>query len=156
VVKKTVAAIIVLVSHLAAACAPAAPSPTSAPHPTPTLAWILATQSEHLVGIWLNPVGGFWGIGGPYFQFAADGTIKRAETVEGLQEEPHTEGSFWIEDGVYYEEGGYCEPIASYRAYLRIEEGGAMALRFEEIDDPDEECGNERSRVRKATFTRVY
>jgi hypothetical protein len=119
------------------------------------LAVVLATKPEHLAGIWNNALGNLWGLGGPYFLFAADGTIKRAETAEDLQETTYVEGRYWFEEGVYYEEGLYCERIGSYRAYLYIVEGRAVRLRFEEIDDPDDECGGERSRVRKASFTRV-
>jgi len=154
-VGRVMAVSVVAVLGLVAACAHTAPTQTRAPQPRATPVEVLATKPEHLAGIWINPAGGVWGIGGPYFQFNADGIIKRAETAEGLQEEPYMEGNFWIEDGVYYEEGPYCEPIASYRVYLEIEEGRAVGLRFEEIDDPDEDCGTERSRVRKARFTRV-
>jgi hypothetical protein len=154
VVKEKAASVFVMaVLTLVAACAPAAPTPTPTPEPMPTPVEVLATKPEHLAGTWLNPLGEHWGLGGPYYQFDADGTIRRAETKEGLQS-PFVAGSFWFEGGVYYEEGFVCEPIGTYRVYLDIAEGRAVGLRFEEIDDRDGNCW-ERSRVRSARFTRV-
>jgi hypothetical protein len=147
----TVFAIAVL--SLAAACTGAAPTPTRTPEPTPTPAVVLATKPEHLAGIWLNRATPY---GNPprYYRFEADGTVKSGESLEELQENPFIDGRFWFEGGVYYEEGQYCVPIGSYQAFLDIEEGRAVALRFEEIDDSDPSCF-ERSWPRQAEFARV-
>ena len=57
-----------------------------------------------------------------------------------LEEPTRPRARFWFEDGVYYQQGDSCDPIGSYRAYLEIEEGQAVRLRFEEIDDSDPSC----------------
>ena len=153
VMKKAIAVLLMVVLHLVTACAPAAPTPTRTPEPTATPIEVLATKPEHLEGIWLNRTSPY---AGPprYYRFEADGTVKSGESLEELQENPFIDGRFWFEGGVYYEEGQYCVPIGSYRAYLNIEEGRAVALRFEEIDDSDPSCF-ERSWPRQGEFVRV-
>jgi WD40 repeat protein len=133
---------------------PAAAALAPAPEATATPGEILASKPEHLAGIWFNPIGETWGTGGPYFRFEADGTVKRGDTFDELQGNPFIDGRFWFEDGVYYEEGPLCLPLGSYRVYLESEEGRAVRLRFEEIDDSDPSC-DERSMVRQAQFVRV-
>jgi hypothetical protein len=153
-VKKAVAITVILVLHLVAACAPAAPTPTPTPDPTPTPIEVLATKPEHLAGTWFNPAGAPAQGRGLYYRFAADGTISWAYTLQGLQENPKTEARFWFEGGVYYEEGQICVPIGSYRVHLEINEGRAVGLRFEEIDDSDRSC-YERNWERRVKYVRV-
>jgi hypothetical protein len=150
-VRRATVVVAIAMLSVVTACTTAAPTPT--PEPTPTPVEILATKPEHLAGLWFNSLGERWGKG-PYYRFEADGTVKRASTLEDLQENPFIEGKFWFEDGVYYEEGQMCFPIASYRVYLRSEGGRAVGLRFEEIDDSDEKC-QERSLPRRAPFVRM-
>jgi hypothetical protein len=89
-----------------------------------------------------------------YYRFEADGTLKGGDTPEELQENPLLEGRFWFEGGIYYEESQLCLSIGSYRVYLYIEEGRAVALRFDEIDDRDPVCW-ERKRSRLTRLLRV-
>jgi hypothetical protein len=152
-VKKAIAVILMVVVLHVTACAPEAPTPTPTPEPRATPVWVLATKPEHLAGIWYNPSGELWGMG-PWYRFEADGTVQIGRTLEALQEHPFTEGRFWFEGGVYYEEGQMCVPIGSYRVHLDIEEGTAVGLRFEEIDDRDYSC-SERLQSRRAKFARV-
>jgi hypothetical protein len=137
---KTVTLVVVLILLiLVAACAPAAPTPTPEPRPTPV--WVLATKPEHLAGLWYHPFNTAVLTGSWYYQFMPDGTVK----WEMDREEPTANsGRFWFEEGVYYQEGDDCFGIGSYRAYLRIEKGRAVALRFEEIDDSDPSCVGRR------------
>jgi hypothetical protein len=124
---------------LVAACAPAAPTPTPTPEPRPTPVEVLATKPEHLAGLW-TAVEYDRRL---YIRFEPDGTMKWDYDVA---EPTRAQERFWFEDGVYYEESSYCVPIGSYRAYLRIEEGRAVALRFEVIDDSDPSCLLRRER----------
>jgi hypothetical protein len=87
-----------------------------------------------------------------YYRFEADGTIRGGDSLEERQESPLIEG--WFEGGVYYEESQLCLPIGSYRAYLYIEEGKAVGLRFEEVDDNDPDCWK-HSRSKMVKFVRV-
>jgi hypothetical protein len=89
-----------------------------------------------------------------YHRFEADGTTCWKYSREELEEHPRVRGRFWFEDGVYYEEDSTCFPIGSYRAYLEIEGGRAVGLRFEEIDDSDPSCSDRRLR-RAGKYTRV-
>jgi hypothetical protein len=152
VVKRAIAVIVFVVLHLVAACAPAAPAPTRTPEPTATPVEVLATKSEHLAGLWFNPAGASGR--GLYYRFEAHGTVSWAYTLEDLRENPKVEGRFWFEGGIYYEEGQICVPIGSYRVYLDIDEGRAVGLRFEEIDDSDRSC-YERSYERRVKYVRV-
>jgi len=54
---------------------------------------------------------------------------------DGLEECPEDGTRFWFEDGVYYEDFGACPTIGAYRAYLEIEGGRAVGLRFEEVEE---------------------
>jgi hypothetical protein len=148
VVKKAVAVFVMVVLSFAAACAPSAPTPTRTPEPTPTPVEVLATKPEHLEGIWFNTYYGSI-TRGVYYRIEADGTIYWAYTLEDLQENPDVQARFWFEDGVYYEEGYICAPIGCYRAYLEIEEGRAVGLRFE-----DPSCF-ERRREKRLRYVRV-
>ena len=151
---KRAAAILVMVASMATACAPSAPTMTPTPEPTPTPVWVLATKPEHLSGIWYNPYYAQVTGRGAYYRFEPEGTIYWAYTLEDLQETPDVQARFWFEDGVYYEEGYICVPIGSYRAWLDIEDGRAIGLRFEEIDDSDRSC-DERSREKAVKYVRV-
>jgi hypothetical protein len=143
-VKKAIAVVVIVVLHLVAACAPRAPTPTPTPEPTPTPVWVLASKPEHLAGLW-HSVGGLEPSRQCY-RFETDGII-RWESSEGLKEPSEVRGRFWFEDGVYYQECDTCFAIGSYRAYLEIEEGRAVGLRFEEIDDSDPSCFERRNRM---------
>jgi hypothetical protein len=153
VVKKAIAVIVMVVLSVVAACAPAAPAPTPTAEPTPTPVEVLATKPEHLAGIWLNPHARPVEPREYYFRWETDGTFKYAHTLERLESRtPHER--FWFEEGVYYEESSYCDPIGSYRVWLEIEEGRAVGLRFEEIDDSDPSC-SDRRRERSIRVVRV-
>jgi hypothetical protein len=146
--------LVMLMLTLVAACSPAAPTPTRTLEPTATPVWVLATKPEHLAGIWFNAYWASTTARGVYYRFEPEGTIYWAYTLEDLQEKPDFQARFWFEDGVYYEEGYYCVPIGSYRAYLEIEEGRAVGLRFEEIDDSDRLCF-ERRYEKRLKYERV-
>jgi hypothetical protein len=149
VMKNTAATLLMLVLSIATACAPAAPTPTPTPEPTPAPVELLATKPEHLEGIWFNPLGV---AGGRYYLFGADGTIY-GPTLKDAQEKTRWHGKFRFEDGVFYEEESVtCTSIGSYRVYLTIQEGRAVILRFEEIDDST--CLT-RSLERRLNYVRV-
>jgi hypothetical protein len=141
-----------LASILLVACA-SQPAPTPTREPTATPVEVLATKPEHLAGLWFSPRRAVVGPG-LYHRFEADGTIRWEYSREELEEHPTNRGRFWFEDGVYYEEGDTCFPIGSYRAYLEIEGGRAVGLRFEEVDDSDPSCSERRLR-RKDKCTRL-
>jgi hypothetical protein len=149
-VKKATAVFVMLVLSLAAACAPTAPTPTPTREPTPAPVEVLATKPEHLAGIWAVEAQ-LGGRGFRHYRFEADGTISYQRVYEDFQ---LFGGRFWFEDGVYYEESEDCFPIGSYRAYLEIEGGRAVRLRFEVIDDWDQSC-TERRLWRTAPYRRV-
>jgi hypothetical protein len=153
-VRQATAALVVIGLHIAAACAPAAPTPTPTPRPTPTPVWVPATKPEHLAGIWYNAYYAATTGRGVYYRFEPEGTIYWAYTLEDLHGTPDLQARFWFEDGVYYEEGYMCTPVGSYRAYLNIEAGRAVGLRFEEIDDSDRSC-YERSREKRVMYVRI-
>jgi hypothetical protein len=153
-VKKASAVWVVVVLHLVAACAPAAPTPAPTPEATPTPVWVPATKPEHLAGVWYNPSGDLWAVLDAHMRFEADGTILSAPSAQELKETPLVAGQLWFEDGVAYLESADCIAIGSYRLYLGIEGGRAVVLRFEEIDDRDEDCW-ERSRMMLSRFVRV-
>jgi len=152
-VRRVTAVVVTGVLSLAASCAPAAPTLTPTPESTPTPIWVLATKPEHLAGIWFNLYYTAVIGRGVYYRFEPEGTIYWAYTLEDLQKKPDLQARFWFEDGVYYEEG-YCVPVGSYRAYLEIEGGRAVGLRFEEIDDSDPSCV-ERFREKRMKYERV-
>ena len=133
IMTKTTAVLVVVVLSLVAACAPAAPTPTRAPEPTATLAEVRATKPEHLAGIWVVP----WDNpdGQLYVRFEGDGIMCHTYSPQELEECPADGTRFWFEDGVYYEDFGQCLTIGSYRAYLEIQGGQAVGLRFEVIGD---------------------
>ena len=151
-VKKAFAVIVIVVLCLVAACGPSAPAPTPTPtpEPAPTPAWVLATKPEHLAGIWFVQDL----LSGRYVLIEADGTVWHELTRDLVEEHPIFDGRFWFEDGVYYQEGHSCNPIGSYRAYLEIEGGRAVGLRFEEIDDSDPDCWKRKHRM-SIKWTRV-
>jgi hypothetical protein len=149
-VKKATAVVVIIVLSLATACAPAAPTPTPTPEPKPTRVKVLATNPEHLAGTWLVEAQ-LGGRGFRHYRFEADGTIWYQRVYEDFQ---LFEGRFWFEDGVYYEESDVCFPIGSYRAYLEIEGGRAVRIRFEVIDDWDRSC-TDRRLWRTASYVRV-
>ena len=150
-VKKATAVLAMVVLGFAMACAPSVPTPTPTREPTPTPVEVLATKPEHLAGLWFNSP-----LLGPvlYHQFEEDGTIWFEYSREELEEHSRVRGRFWFEDGVYYEEGDACFPIGSYWAYLEIEGGRAVRLRFEVIDDWDRSC-TDRRLWRTAPYGRV-
>jgi hypothetical protein len=140
-VKKATVVLLMLVLSLVAACAPAAPAPTRTPEPTPVE--VLATKPEHLEGIW--QLGGDVGFsptwGGRYYRWDADGTVWWAEDPEVTTN--LFSAQYWFEDGLYYEgESQVCIRTGSYEAYLEIQEGRAVRLRLQVIDDADvlEDC----------------
>jgi hypothetical protein len=94
-------------------------------------------------------LGGFRNL---YFRFAADGTVKWHNRLDDVDENPRHEGRFWFEEGVYYEDSLGC--VGSYHAYLEIERGRAVGLRFEEIDDRHPDC-EERRMSKLVKFERV-
>jgi hypothetical protein len=140
----TAAVLATVVISFATACAPSAPTPTPIPEPTATPVEVLATKPEHLDGVWYNPES--WRGAGVYYRYEAVGTLFWETALEELDASPRLRGRFWFEDGVYYQECDTCFPIGSYRAYLEIEGGRAVALRFEEIDDSDPSCADRRQR----------
>ena len=150
--KKAIAVMVIVVLHLVAACAPAAPTPTPTPEPRPTPVEVLATKPEHLAGLWLAPPTLLGDHASLYFRFEADGTVKWDATSENLDQNPWHEGRFWFEQGVYYEDSLGC--VGSYHAYLEIEGGRAVGLRFEEIEDRHPHC-QERRMSRLVKFERV-
>ena len=139
-VKRATAVLLIASLSVAAACAPAAPTPTRTPEPMATPVELLATEPDHVVGTWYNAYREFSGGDPRYYRFESDGTIYWAATPEDLQKNPEVEGRFWFEDGVYYEEGYTCEPVGSYRVFVAIEGGRAVRPRFEEIEDSARDC----------------
>lgn len=136
VVRTATTVVVVLVLSIATACAPAAPTPTRAPQPRPTPVEVRATQPEHMAGIWR--LGGDVGFsptwGGRYYRWDPDGTVWWAEDAE--MTENLFSAKYWFEDGVYYEEASQvCIRTGSYEAYLQIQEGRAVRLRLQLIDD---------------------
>ena len=128
---KAFTAIVFIVLYLVAACAPAAPTPTPTPEPTPTPVEVLATQPEHLEGIWID------GEAQQYQRWDADGTIRGGRSLEDLDKESSVVGTYWFEEGMYYEESPiWCDGIGVYRVYLRIQAGRAVGLRMELVEDP--------------------
>jgi hypothetical protein len=127
-VNKAIAVIALLVLILVIACAPAAPPPTRTPEPTPTPVEVLATKPEHFEGIWFGTTS--------YQRWDADGTIRVADSPQGLDNELSIIGTWWFEDGMLYEDSLGCEEIGVYRVYLRIREGRAVRLRQEVVEDP--------------------
>ncbi len=90
-----------------------------------------------------------------YFRWEADGTAKRASTLDDLEENPDIDGRFWFEDGVYYVgDDPNCEGIGVYEAYLRIEGGRAVRLRMKVIEASDPSC-LERRLGTQVKFVRV-
>jgi hypothetical protein len=118
--KNTAATLLMLVLSVVTACAPSVPTPAPTPEPTPTPAWVLATKPDHLVGIWRGKYK--YSEGWLYERVEADGTIWYWWEA-GVGEGHGTRGPrrFWFEDGVYYAQSDICDPIGSYRAYLKIE-----------------------------------
>jgi hypothetical protein len=144
-VKNTATTLLMLLLTLVAACAPAAPTPTRIPEPTPTAVWILATEPEHLAGIWDD--------GAAYVRYAADGTETIAASIELLDSDYVMTGKFWFEDGLFYEEPPVCISLFVCEFYLRIEEGRAVRARYTIIEEPDPPCpgyrkGTQRHLVR--------
>ena len=134
--KKAVAITVIILLHLVAACTPAAPAPTRTPEPTPTPVEVRATQPEHMAGIWR--LGGEVGFGptygGRYYRWDPEGTVWWAEDAEMTAN--LFSARYWFEDGVYYEEASQvCIRTGSYEAYLQIQEGRAVRLRLQLIDD---------------------
>jgi hypothetical protein len=140
-VKKAAVILVVVVLHLATACAPSAPTVTPTPEPTATPVWVLATKPEHLEGIWLDAEAQ------QYQQWTADGTISGAYNVEDLDKESSFVGTFWFEEGIYYEDSPiWCIGTGAYKVYLRIEAGRAVRLRMELVEDP---CLDRRQAYRR-------
>jgi hypothetical protein len=140
--RKVIAVIVVVVLQLVTACTPAAPTPAS--QPTDALVEVRATKPEHLAGIWFIPAGRP-GETAVYFRWEADGTAKRASSLDGLEENPDIDGRFWFEDGVYYvDEDPNCEGIGVYEVYLRILGDRAVALRTKVIEESDPSCPERR------------
>jgi hypothetical protein len=144
-VQKTAATLLILVLGLATACAPARPTPTRAPEPTATPVWILATEPEHLAGIWFD--------GAAYVRYDADGTETIAPSIENLDTDYVMTGEFWFEDGLFYEEPPVCISLFVCEFYLLIEEGRAVRARYTIIEEPDPPCpgyrrGSQRNLVR--------
>jgi hypothetical protein len=155
-VKSAAAVVMMVIVCLAASCTTAAPTPTRAPEPTATPAEVRATKPEHLEGIWR--LGGEVAFGptygGRYYRWDSDGTVWWADDPEMTTN--LLSAIYWFEDGVYYEgESQVCVRTGSYEAYLAIEEGRAVRLRLQLVDDADvlEDCTR---RVRYASsFRRV-
>jgi hypothetical protein len=151
--KNTAATLLMTVLSLVAACAPATPTPTRTPEATATPVEVLATKPEHLEGTWLiryaGPSGRLY-----YMRWDADGTMWCRQDRGQMQEDYEVCGRFWFEDGVYYEDSDACFVTGSYRAYLTIEGGQAVELRFEEVDDSDLSC-RLRLSLRVCTWSRV-
>lgn len=136
--RQVTAVLVVAVLIVLTACASAAPAPTATPQPTPTPAWVPVTKPEHLAGLWVSS--------GPqgsktYWRFTMDGTLGwQYSLFLDSTEGPTPQWRFWFEDGVYYQECSACAPVGSYRAYVKIDGGRAVALRFEVVDDSDPSC----------------
>jgi hypothetical protein len=129
-VRNTTATLLILVLHLVAACAPAATTPT--PTPIPMYVEILATEPEHLEGLWPDRNAQH------YVRFDADGTLWFAARPEELGREPGFVAEYWFEEGLYHKAPGpHFEGLGVYKAYLAIREGRAVFLRWELVEDPD-------------------
>lgn len=151
--KKAAAVVVMVVACLAASCTAAAPTPTRAPETTPTPVEVLATKAEHLEGTWLiryaGPSAALYNN-----RWDADGTMWCLRNRGQMQGDWEVCGTFWFEDGIYYEDSDACFVTGSYRAYLTIEGGQAVGLRFEEVDDSDLSC-RLRLSLRVCTWSRV-
>ena len=145
--------LLMLVVCLATACSGATPPPTQTPEPTPTPVEVLATKPEHLEGTWFIRDTGRSGQL-YYIRCDADGTMWCRQDRGQMQEDFEVCGRFWFEDGVYYEDSDTCFVTGSYQAYLEIEAGQAVGLRFEEVDDSDPSCWM-RLALRPGTWFRV-
>ncbi len=133
--KKATAVVVMAVLSLVAACAPAAPTPTPTPEPAPTPVWILASEPEHLEGIWILYFGGV----DLYHSWDAEGTVWQSRDPK--HDTPNMWRRFWFEEGVYYEESPGCPGIGVYEAHLEIRGGRAVRLRMKVIKDTREmEC----------------
>jgi hypothetical protein len=138
-VRRATVVVAIAMLSVVTACTTAAPTPT--PEPTPTPVEILATKPEHLAGIWFD------GQAQQYQQWDADGTIKGARDAEDLDQESSFVGTFWFEEGVYYEDSPiWCVEMGAYKVYLRIEAGKAVGLRMELVEDP---CLDRRQAYRR-------
>ena len=134
-VKKATAVCAMLVLSLVTACAPS--PPTRTPERAATPVEVLATKPEDLAGIWFD---GAW-----YHRFEADGTIKTVESIDDFDDPNYRLlGSFWFEDGMYYEQNAFCVGIYAYDIYLAIEKGRAVGLRMTLIEEGDPPCVNGR------------
>jgi hypothetical protein len=122
----------VLVLSLVVACAPAAPTPTTAPEATATPSEVLATLPEHLEGLWFD------GQLRHYVRFDSGGTVRAAAKPEDLDEESSYAMTYWFEDGLFYvERRSAWEGVGVYKAYLQIQDGRALVLRWECIKDTE-------------------
>jgi hypothetical protein len=115
---------VVAVLCLVVACAPPAPTPTPTLEPVPLPLWIVATEPEHLKGTWFVEAY----MADHYFRWDEDGTI-------WLGDPPNKWGRFWFEEGLYYEERPDLPGIGVYEAHLQIQEGRAVRLRMEVVED---------------------
>ena len=120
---------------------PVPPSPTPVPPtstpvpptPTPGTMEVVASQIEDLVGIWETNFQGKVA----YMQFEADGTLKLALTLEGLENKPRLSGTFWFEGTVFHMEESYGRGTGKYEVRVQKEGDKAVHLSFTEINDPE-------------------
>lgn len=130
-VKKATAVVVFL--SLLTACARAVPTPTQTPEPTPTPYVVLATEPEHVAGVWGTRNG--W-----YIRYLPDGTTRYGRALALLDTTPESEGRFWFEGTVFHEESADCAPIAAYEIRLDIQGRRVVRLLFNRIEDPWPEC----------------
>lgn len=128
--KKTTAALVVVLLGLVTACGPPAPTPTRAPSPLPSPVWILASEPEHLEGIWFIDMYQR----DHYFRWDVEGTMWK--TSDAKDNTPEILGRFWFEEDAYSEERTGIPGIGVYEAQLQIQGGRAVRLRMKVIEEP--------------------
>ena len=143
--REAAAVVMCVVLSVAAGCGASAPTPTRTPAPRSTPVEMRATEPEHLEGIWFD------GQGQRYVRFDSDGTVRAAANPEDLDTESSVAMTYWFEEGLHYVGPGlYWQGIGVYKGYLRIQDGRALLLRWECVEDPD----LERRRVYAVTLVR--
>jgi hypothetical protein len=70
-------------------------------------------------------------------QFEADGSVKLAITVEGLESNPRLSGTFWFEGTVFNIEESFGRGTGQYEVRVQKEGDKAVHLSFIKINDPE-------------------
>jgi hypothetical protein len=107
--------------------------------PAPAPEEVIASKVEDLVGIWETRFRGSVA----YIQFEADGTLKSANSLEGLRNSSflNYSGRYWFEGEVFKCTDSLAEASGhgpgAYEVWVRKRNGNAVHLSFHDIGDPD-------------------